>query len=215
LEKTGQAERKPPDPQQQKRFRRGKLMEPVVLQMMREDFGITVTHTNARYVDPEYPFLAAEIDFEWMTADGEPANGEIKTVHPFAAGKWGEAESEDVPIEYAAQSMFGLMITGRSLCQYGVLFGSDNLAIYHVLRDDETIASMRDFAVAFWNDNVLARVPPAPRTADDLRKLWPKPTRDAIEATPDIEAVLAEHQSLGREISIRSDRRDELAFQIG
>jgi predicted phage-related endonuclease len=120
-----------------------------------------------------------------------------------------------VPIEYAAQSMFGLMITGRDVCQYGVLFGSDNLVLYHVLRDDETIANMRALAVAFWNDHVLARVPPSPRTMNDLRKLWPKPTRAAIEATPEIETVLTEHAALGREIATRISRRDELSFQIG
>lgn len=216
LQKTGQVPPAPPDPERERRFRRGKLMEPVVLEMLRQDYGIEVVATNHRYVDPEYPFIAAEIDFEWREGDGsEIANGEIKTVHPFAAGKWGEAGSEDVPIEYAAQSMWGLMITGRPLCQYGVLFGSDNLALYHVLRDEETIVNMRALAVSFWTDHVLAGVPPAPRTAEDLRKLWPKPTREEIVATPEIADALAEHRALGAEIKLREERRDELAFQIG
>lgn len=215
LQKTGQVPESAPDPEREKRFRRGKLMEPVVLEMMRQDFGIEVVATNHRYRDPEFPFLAAEIDFEWHRGDGVLMNGEIKTVHPFAQGKWGEAETEEIPIEYAAQSMFGLMIAGRDVCQYGVLFGSDNLQLYHVLRDDETIANMRALAVAFWNDHVLARVPPAPVTAEDLRKLWPKPTREEIIATPEIRSVLAEHRALGEEIRIRTERRDELAFQIG
>lgn len=215
LQKTGQVVPGPPDPEREKRLRRGKLMEPVVLEMMRQDFGIEVVAANHRYRDPEFPFLAAEIDFEWHDGNHAIRNGEIKTAHPFGANKWGEAGTEEVPIEHAAQSMFGLMITGREVCQYGTLFGSDNLVLYHVLRDDETIAGMRALAVEFWHEHVLARVPPAPRTADDLRKLWPKPTRKAIEATPEIEAMLAKHQALGAEISTRAERRDELAFQIG
>lgn len=214
LAKTGAPE-PAPDPEQLKRFRRGKLMEPVVLQMMRDDFGIEVVAANHRYRDPEYPFLAAELDFEWRDADPRVRNGEIKTVHPFAAGKWGEAGTEDVPIEYAAQSMWGLMITGRGLCQYGVLFGSDNLAIYHVMRDDETIANMREAALSFWHDNVIARVPPAPMTAGDLKRLWPRETRDTIVATPEIVATLTEHKALGAEIRRLEERRDELSFQIG
>lgn len=216
LQKTGQAPASShPDPELERRWRRGKLMEPVVVEMLRQDYGIEVVAQNHRYVDPEFPFLAAEIDFEWRIGDGPVSNGEIKTVHPFAAGKWGEAGTEEVPIEYAAQSMFGLMITERELCQYGTLFGSDNLALYHVLRDEETIANMRALAVAFWQDHVLARVPPAPRTADDLRRLWPKPLRNAVEASGEIVAMLAEHKALGEEIRVRTERRDELSFQIG
>lgn len=205
----------PPDPEQQKRWRRGKLMEPVVLQMLRDDYGIEVVAANHRYRDPEHEFFAAEIDFEWRDADPRVRNGEIKTVHPFAAGKWGEAGTEDVPIEYAAQSMWGLMITGREVCQYGVLFGSDNLALYHVYRDDETIAHMRETALSFWHNHVLARVPPPPMTAADLKRLWPREQRETIIATPEIVDVLQQHQALGAEIKLLTEQRDELAFQIG
>ena len=37
----------------------------------REEFGGEIIATNARYIDQEHGFLAAEIDFEWADADGD------------------------------------------------------------------------------------------------------------------------------------------------
>src|SRR3990167_8511669 len=108
-------------------FARRKRQEPVIAEMLADEYNIEVTrlsldeHPN-RYTDAEYPWMAAEIDFECLMTpavrahfearedfsaipDGAPLNGEIKTVHPFAANQWGEQGSEDVPIHYSAQVM--------------------------------------------------------------------------------------------------------------
>lgn len=42
--------------------RRGTRLEPYILDMIREDFGIKIASVNQRYIDPELDFLAAEID---------------------------------------------------------------------------------------------------------------------------------------------------------
>lgn len=216
LSKIGQAPPERIDPERQKRLNRGKRMEPYIVQMLEEDYGITITARGHRYVDPDYPFMAAEIDFEWFDDDPRERNGEIKTVAIMLGqtNPWGEPGTDEIPIYYAAQSMWGLGITGRETCQYGTLFGMDNLQLYALHRDDETIEQMRETARAFWMDHVVPRIPPPPKTLGDLAKLWPRETRVSIEATPEIEAALAEHRALGTKIRVAGEGRDEIDFQI-
>ena len=76
-------------------FQRGKRWEPIALEMLldalEDEDGVRpeLLARNARYTDPVYPFLSCEIDAE-ILRKGERLNVEIKTVHPFAAGEWGE-----------------------------------------------------------------------------------------------------------------------------
>lgn len=214
LSKIGEAPPAKPDPQRDARLKRGKLWEPIVVQMLREEHGIEIVAQNARYVDPEFAYMAAEIDFEW-TRDGAPVmNGEIKSVHPLAAKGWGDAESDEVPMQYAAQSMWGLMVTGRELCQYGVVFGADDLTLYHVRADDETIEWLRTEARRFWNEHVLKRIPPPPKTFGDLAKRWPRDRGTTIECTPEIAAMFSTWQALKERERVGKEGAEAVEFEI-
>lgn len=183
LEKIGQG--KPDDPDKAKIFKRGKRMEPIVIDMLEEERGFQVIARNRRYTDSEFPFLACEVDAEALV-DEEHVNLEIKTSHPFAAAKFGEEGTDEIPVEYAAQAMHSLMITGRRRCIFGVLVGSDNLSTYEVLRDDETIAGMRAQAVDFWTNHVLAGVPPAPVNLPDVYELFRRVPGRSIQANAEV-----------------------------
>lgn len=214
LSKQPDAPPEAPDTEREKRFRRGKDWEPIVVGWMADDYGIEVIGRNHRYRDPEFPFMAAEIDFEWLT-DGVEANGEIKTVYPLAAGRWGEMGTGEVPVEYAAQSLFGLMITDRTLCQYGVVFGADDLTLYHVERDDGEIEWMRGEGVRFWQEHVLKGIPPPPRTAGDLRKLYARDDGSKIDATPEVVALFKSLQVLRERARVTGEGVDAVTFEIG
>lgn len=233
LKKTDPAGDREIDPGKAKLFRWGKLLEPVVIKHLRQDYGVRVTKISTpkkpnRYVDPEYPFLAAEIDFEWRVTRElideyglDPLllntiqNGEIKTVHTFAAAKFGEAETEDVPVEYAAQAMDGLMVTGRQLCMFGVLTGSRDVTLYWIKRDDVTIAAMRPRLVSFWQDHVLAGVPPQPVNLPDVMKLFRKAPVSTTEATPEIVARLERLEFAKTTKAQAEDLEAECKFEIG
>ena len=174
-----------PSAQKLKIFRRGKLMEPVIIEMSAQDYELTVVARNRRYRHPEFDFLRAEVDFEHEDPrDPEHiANGECKSVNGFAAKGWGNGDEEEddgdswddrgdlsgdnLPIEYAAQTMYSLAITGRQRCYVYALFGADQLQRYVVERDDELCESMIRRAVKFWQEHVLARIPPDPVTLED------------------------------------------------
>lgn len=178
--------------EKQRIFARGKRWEPVVVEMLIDELEhrgheAGIINRNARYADHDHGFLRAEIDLE-ILLDGEHVNGEMKTVHPFAAHEWGEPGSDEIPLHYAAQCMHGLMVTGRRLCIVAALIGADDLRIHQIERDDETIAAMRSRELEFWR-RVQERDPPDPSTAADIRWLYGKDAGEVMDADDELLAL--------------------------
>lgn len=165
------------DASKQKIFSRGKRMEPYVIDLLAEEEGLTIIGRGNRYIDKVHGFLAAEIDAE--TSCG--LNVEIKTVSPFKAREWGEVQTDAIPVHYTAQSMHGLMVTGRDVCVFGVLVGADDFRVYRVERDDETISAIREKEVEFWG-RIQRLEPPEAVAVSDVLRLFEKDSGRAIEA---------------------------------
>lgn len=201
-----------------KLFARGHRWEPIALEMLvdalsADDEAPVLTERNKRYIDAEHPFLACEIDAELLIGN-ELVNVELKTVHPFKAHEWGEEGSEEVPVHYAAQAMHGLAITGRRLCIVGALFGADNLVPFKVVRDDETIKAMREKSVAFWNNHVLARVPPEPSNMADIMRLFAKVNGKPVEASEPVLHALRRLQAIRGSMNAMEGEKEEIEFEI-
>lgn len=212
FEKLGMG--KPIDAAKEKLFKRGKRLEPIVLDMLAEERGIEFIAKGARYRHPEYPWMAAEIDAEAII-DGEHVNIEVKTVHPFAADGFGEENTDEIPIGYAAQATFGQLVTGRCRTLFGVLVGADNLSTYWLDRDEETIDGICAKAIAFWNDHVLAKVPPPPILIEDIYRLMRRDVDIIAEATPEIVALIEKFNKAKQLARSYDEGADELKFQIG
>jgi len=226
----------PISPEKAKFFRNRKDQEPIIAKRLEREYGVVVTklsldeHPN-RYQDAEYSFMAAEIDFEFEMSeavrqnfpgrpdfaaipDGTLCNGEIKTVHPFAASNWGEQGSEDLPIEYAAQCMWGLGITHRPACLVGALFGIDALVCFPVMADQETIAGMRAKAVTFWTENVLKEIPPDPINVDDVVKLYAGFKGKPVQLSDEAYEALRSLDVLRKTIAAHENDKGELEWRI-
>ncbi|HCP78619.1 MAG: endonuclease [Pusillimonas sp.] len=168
---------------------RGSRMEPYIVDMIREEHGLTVVKRGERYIDTELSFLASEIDFEYIEEDGSKQNGEIKTVHPFKKKEWGEELTDSLPLHYVAQVQHGMGVTGRKRCRLFALIG-DELKPYVIDRDDELISVMRDRCAAFWSDYVLPKVQPPldfkqPESVlETLKRLYPGTDGTVIDANP-------------------------------
>lgn len=231
MQKTGRAPVAPPSPDQARRFARGHKLEPFIREMVIEklqDAGVSVDllACNARFHDPEHHWMSCEIDFELLLTgevligdrsfhlDREHVTADAKSVSGFARKKWGAENTEDVPIEYAAQFMYGLMLTGRRLCLVAALSSFDDVDIYWVVRDDETIAAMRPKLVSFWIDHVLADVPPDPLVYSDIKALFPLDNGDPIDADDATMAALARLRDVKRQVKNLKEIETELEFQL-
>lgn len=178
--------------------RRGKRWEGVVGEMLVEDLEakghkVEIVAANKRYVDSTFDFFACEVDYE-IRLDGEQeiTNVELKTVHPFAASDWGDSGSDETPVWYTAQCVWGLGITGRRRTLLAPLFGADEIRTYPIQAEPDLIGQIRETARKFWIENVVARVPPPPGGLVDLEKLFPKdcvPTREFADNLKFVDAL--------------------------
>lgn len=222
-------------------FRRGKREEPFVISDLEEDYGVKVTkrslpHHKNYYFDKEFPFLAAEVDFEWevtpnvaaLVSDEHPEiaalirklvgttqNGEVKTHHQWAKTSFGDDGTDQTPIEYAAQALHGLGITGRQLCMFGVRSTLDDLRVYWIVRDDSIINDMRPRLVRFWKNNVLARVEPAPIRLPDVLKLFMRRDFIKVEASDDAITWLVRFEAAKTQERLALEEKEEMKFLIG
>lgn len=172
-----QPRKAPPSPAKQKIFSRGQRMEPYVIDLLSEETGLVIAKRGERYLDPEFSFIAAEIDAE--AESGE--NIEIKTCSPFKAREWGEQQTDAIPVHYTAQAMHGLMVTGKKVCVFGVLIGADDFRVYRVERDDETIGAIREKEVQFW-EMVTSLTPPPLTAVSDVMRIFDRDVGTGIEA---------------------------------
>lgn len=217
--------------QQMRAIKRGIREEPRIVDDIIEDGVVVVKRSTRsapnRYQDAMEPYLAAEIDFEWKVtpqiADrfnlpddvvGTIQNGEVKTVHPFAAAKFGEAGTDEIPVEYAAQAMHGLMLTNRQFCMFAVRNGFD-INYYFLWRDDEVIKGYLKQAVTFWTEHVMKRVPPEPRNLPDVIEMLKRKLASKTSATPEVLEWLQLLAKARADEKIAKDWQDDLKFKIG
>lgn len=218
MQKTGRKPREEVTPVRQRIFDRGHKLEPfirdMVIDKLRErGHSVELVACNERYTDPEFPFLSCEIDFE-VLLDGEHINCDAKSVTGFARKKWGDEDSEDVPIEYAVQFMHGLMITGRRRCLVAALRSFDDVDIFWTLRDDETIAGMRPKLVEFWVDHVISDTAPDTWKFSDITALFPHDNGLAVEATQDIADKVAQLAEIKARLKEYEEAEEALKFEI-
>lgn len=198
--------------------RRGKRWEAVALEMLLDSLSereihANVVETNIRYSMLDTPWMSAEVDAV-LRVGGADWNVEIKTVSPFAGRDWGDPESDEIPTHYAAQVQWGLMVTGRQTCVVGALFGADVMKPYLVERDEEVIAWLRQGAIDFWNNHVLAGVPPQPKTLADVLALHPRGTGTILHADERLTSLALTYRQAHAELKAREAEIDRLEFEI-
>jgi predicted phage-related endonuclease len=220
-----------PDAAQEKRFARGHKLEPFIRDMAVDalralGLKVELLTFNERYHDTEHQFMSCEIDFELrltgtvaiggveVVFDREHINADAKSVTGFARKKWGEVDTEDVPIEYATQFMFGLMVTGRRYCLVAALRSFDDVDLYWTVRDDETIAVMRPKLVDFWKNHIEFDEPPDPLKFDDIKALFPLDNGEGIEATQDVADKVAQLREVKERIKEFEEAEEALKFEI-
>lgn len=217
LAKRGELETGTPDPEREKFLRRRKRFEDPIVAMLREEYAGEIVATNERYTDPQHDFLAAEIDFEWRDADGSIQNGEIKTVSPFAFNEgagWGDAGTDQIPVHYMAQVQHGLGVTRKNVAVLAALAGLDTMVFYRIERDDETIEAMRETMVAFWQNNVLAGVPPEPITLTDAARLWSRKNGRPVELDGDAAEAIKHLRAVRQSIKTMEGEASELELVV-
>ena len=210
----------------------GVLLEDVVAKEFASRTGMKVQRVNATFIDGirlaniDRAVINPEIAYRVRPLDEKDDDGrhmttdcllECKTAGARTAWRWGKSQEDeiragnvtstaDVPMEYLAQVMWYLGITGCQTAYIAVLIGGQDFRIYKVDRDDELINSMYAIADAFWLEHVDTGNCPDPATAEEAQKVWRKDNGEDIEASSDMSAVFGELLNLKAQAKDLSDQ---------
>ena len=202
FEKIGESETPPNEA-----MRWGTILEPVVRQEYCNQTGrIVVTPGQLRH---------PERDFAFMNADGIADTCRLyegKTSR--TAEEWGEPGSDEVPGDYLIQVQHGMAVLGLEVADIAVLIGGSDFRIYTVAADREFQEMLLDQEEAFWINHVLARVPPKPVRAEDVRRVWRVSSGKTTPATPDIAKAVQELANVKATIKALDEYADTLAAAV-
>lgn len=133
----------------------GALLEDLVAKEFEKRTGKKVRRNNFILQHPKYDFIIANIDRKVV---GENALLECKTASAYYAKEW---ENDEVPAPYLVQVQHYMGVTRYEKAYIAVLIGGQKFVWKEIERDDELINMIFEAEIDFWNNHVLANVPPA------------------------------------------------------
>jgi len=149
-----------------------------------------------------------------ILAKGERRLGvlECKTASEYVKSEW----DDHVPEEYLIQLMHNVGVCGAGWGALAVLIGGQDFRVFEFERDEELIEIIFRKEKDFWENHVLARVPPAPTGAslDVLAKMYPKDNGKLIPIDNEIGRYIKSWLECRDTIKELEAQKDESAAQI-
>ena len=160
-------------------LKRGARVEKYILQEYSEVNNCSLETNLPPFTDPKYPFMRGNIDAKVV---GENVIVEAKSTKcPIA--KW----EEGIPEYYRTQVAYYAMLSNVERVDVPVLFSNWQYACFTYWRDLEYEAQIRGAVINFWNNHIVAGIPPEPSTPAELQEVYPKlETAKTIKADSDI-----------------------------
>jgi putative phage-type endonuclease len=198
-------------------LRFGSFAEAFIASEYARQTGQAVVEHPEPFIHPEHPFLAGHIDRFVMDepdalfhSEGVLATKtllECKTASHYVKNQWGEAGTDEVPLNYLVQCAWYLLLTGCERADLAVFFSSTDFRIYTIHKDLELESTLLEKALAFWNNYVLSNTPPPPVSEADCKLLYKQSkTAKCVEADSNILASLNQLPKLNETISECEER---------
>jgi putative phage-type endonuclease len=139
----------------------GNRYESVLLDYASDKLGREVIRTDTRFICEKHPIFACNLDGYILTKEQTWEIVEAKTTG--MADEWGDEGTDEVPDRVLLQVQHQLLCTGWQVAHVVVLLGKFGLAerMYRVERNEDLIQAIIDKGEDFWNNNVLAKIPPS------------------------------------------------------
>lgn len=152
----------------------GNVLEGVVAQEYAKRTGFKIEKPAGLIRHKQYPFIACNLDYWVIDDQGNSHILECKTANQMKVTCWGEEGTNQIPESYLYQVAYYAAITGVNRVDIAVLIGGQDFRIYRYDKNEVMEDKLLRVAQKFWNNHVLAGVPPKPRTQEDAAKLYPK-----------------------------------------
>ena len=212
------------------RLRFGQHNEEFVAKEYERVTGYRVQRFNPTLRHPDFPNILGHVDRLVIPPGAKVAAHksdirtdrglEAKTVDSYVfrhSGEWGEPGTDEVPTGYLVQVAAYMGLTGCSRWDLAALVGSgsDDLKIYHLMRDRDLEEELFRRAQEWWDTHVLKDSAPAPRSEDDVALLYPQARqKESIAASEEILSAVRELKQVKESLGQLADRESALALQI-
>lgn len=136
---------------------------------------------------------------------------EAKYVGPDSLDGWGEDDTDQVPSYVAAQVQAQMYVAELDTVWVSAFLAlpRPERRLYHVPRDDDVIEMLVDFALNWWAEHIILRIPPtdAPPPIEILRAMRREPKTLAVVKPELVEAWTQAHaiQSWAKRLVKRAD----------
>ena len=169
-------------------------------------------------VHPDYPWASATPDrLCYPIIDGAEVVAPLHGLEAKAVG-WRVADHWDdgLPDYVACQCHWSMFVTNLPRWDAAALLGTEFRGPFVLSRDEDLIVSLVDVCGAFWRDNVLAHVPPAPSNASEAIRLVGARFRRSTERVLDVgaDAVVASLIEEYASASVRAKEADERKKEV-
>ena len=145
-----------PEIEDNEAMRQGRDLEEYVARRFCEATGKKVRRCNRILRHPEHPWMLANIDRDVV---GEDAGLECKTTSQYNKTPFDQGE---VPAVYYWQCVHYMAVTGAAKWYLAVLVHGKAFYKFEILRNEEHINYLTDAEWRFWQNSVLAELPPLP-----------------------------------------------------
>lgn len=140
----------------------GNLLEPLVARIFAHKTGLKIYQRKCMFQHPKYPWMLADLDYLVELPDGTTAILEIKTTNYNAKDKWWYNGEEIVPVYYETQGRHYMAVMNLDRVYYCCLYGNNEneTIIRRIDRDMAYEMELIMLEQEFWENNVLAKMPP-------------------------------------------------------
>lgn len=166
-------------------LRRGNRAEEYILKQYAENTGETLECNLPKLVDNTYPFMIGHID---ARVKGQNVIVEAKSTK-LSLKSW----CNELPKYYQPQVAYYASLFDADRVDVPVLFSGWEYGCFTYWRNYDLEEEIRKCVIKFWNDHVLAGVPPAPQNLEELKQAYPfLEAQKVLEANEEIMRVIEE-----------------------
>ena len=190
----------------------GSLMEPILRNEFAKRTNLEVKECPFFLRSKEHKYMLANIDGYVKNEDGSFSVLEIKTANAYAVQDW----QDGLPIEYFAQIIHYMVVTGMSSAYVAVLLGGNEFRIQKYDRDEEMIQHIVQMEEHFWYEYMLKDTPPEATAKDNelLGQLYPKSKEKAIEMPAKATDVLADYEKACKDLTLAKEAKEEAEAKL-
>jgi len=191
----------------------GNTLEDIVAEEFTRRTGKKVRRRNQIFKHQEHDWMIANIDRDVV---GERALLECKTTNAFAVDQW---EGDEIPPAYMCQLQHYMAVLDYEKAYIAVLVGGQKFLWKEIERDDEFIELMIEHEKEFWENHVLAGVPPeidgSKSASELLNQMYPEDNGETIMLESDkAETLIEAIESLKKDIKEKNDLKKKYENQL-